>query len=482
MYARFKYDIALLVALVVFIICKLPALTMPYFWDELGVYAQGALYMHDHGPGLLPAALPPELSRGHPLLFYFVHAVAFSIFGDSVLTAHITALFLSVCLLVSLYYFGVHYFDAKTGLIAVLLLMVQPLFFAQSVLVLPEIFLTLLMLWSLHWWTQKNYLLYGLFASAAIMTKETAIIIPVVLLVTEFVMYAWKGRTGERFRLRRRHASMVIPFLVYAVFLMIQKQQNGWYLFPLHDENIGFTTEKFELFMHDYLSFIFLEQGRIVMTVMGVGMLCMLLIGKALKINRFSVCMGILILGGLSFNSLNFYMNRYMVFVLVAAVFLFAVMLHLAIKIYLPVLLALPVIIAMNCYSINGKHFLFGGAETDSLESRFTYDEDMAYLQYLDIEQQAVHFIEMHAQPADSIYTNFPMGFSLTDPRHGFTQRVNHTDFILQPHRPYQRGFKYAVIIDPGSYDHRLPAGDSIKIAAKFENAVAHVVVYSENY
>ena len=34
---------------------KLRDLSLPYFWDELGVYGRAAVYLHDHALGLLPS-------------------------------------------------------------------------------------------------------------------------------------------------------------------------------------------------------------------------------------------------------------------------------------------------------------------------------------------------------------------------------------------------------------------------------------------
>jgi hypothetical protein len=57
----------------------LPHLSVPYFWDELGVYSRAALYLYDHQISLLPNALPPELSRGYPLLCAALFALGFTV-------------------------------------------------------------------------------------------------------------------------------------------------------------------------------------------------------------------------------------------------------------------------------------------------------------------------------------------------------------------------------------------------------------------
>src|SRR5215217_8095596 len=93
--------VGLILVLAVFIVVKYYDLNIPYFWDELGVYAPGSLKMKESGHiGILPANLDPEYSRGHPLLCFFVHALSFRFFGDTVFVAHATSLFIGCCVLV----------------------------------------------------------------------------------------------------------------------------------------------------------------------------------------------------------------------------------------------------------------------------------------------------------------------------------------------------------------------------------------------
>jgi hypothetical protein len=175
------------IILVLFILAKLPAMQLPYFWDELGVYSRAGLYLHDNGLGLLPKNLPPELSRGHPLLFSFIHGCGYFIFGDGVVGGHITGLIIALFLLLSIYKIAYHHFNQKTALLSVMLVIVQPVFFAQSILVLPEICLALFMLWAIHYWSIRKYGWYALMSTAAILIKETAIIIPVVVITASII-------------------------------------------------------------------------------------------------------------------------------------------------------------------------------------------------------------------------------------------------------------------------------------------------------
>src|SRR5215217_6034689 len=136
------YGAGFLLVLTVFVFLKLPDLGLPYFWDELGVYASGALRMHDTGIGILPASLESVLSRGHPLLCYAAFATVFSWFGDNVLVGHAFALFIACITLLVFFLFVKELFNKAIALISVILLCVQPMFYAMSAVILPEMMLT----------------------------------------------------------------------------------------------------------------------------------------------------------------------------------------------------------------------------------------------------------------------------------------------------------------------------------------------------
>ncbi|MCI5145296.1 MAG: phospholipid carrier-dependent glycosyltransferase, partial [Candidatus Electrothrix sp. AR3] len=141
-----------------FFLLKLPHVQMPYFWDELGVYSRAALYMFDHQISMLPDALPVELSRGHPLLCTVIFALGYRLFGPSLWAGHLTALLFSCGLLYLLYRFARECFDQRTALLASLLLAVQPVFIAQSSMVLPEILLAFFCTASLYAYMRGHFI------------------------------------------------------------------------------------------------------------------------------------------------------------------------------------------------------------------------------------------------------------------------------------------------------------------------------------
>jgi len=463
--------------ILVFILLKIPALQLPYFWDELGVYSRAGLYMFDNGLGLLPKDLPPVLSRGHPLLFTFFQAIGYSIFGDGVDGGHITALFISIILLWSVYFVTAKYFSKYTGLLAVMLLIVQPLFFAQSVLILPEICLAVFILWTIYFWVRKKYILFGIFSTLAILIKETAIIIPLVIVFSELALYfIGKGNKGK-FNFRGKYLILFLPFVVFGIFLLIQKQQNGWYLFPLHGDNVKISLNRIFDFGGDYLAFLFLEQGRVILSIMLVSSIIYLIVNKQLTEKRISVFLITLIIGGVAFNAINFYMNRYMLFVLVPFVILSSAIIIQCIQKNRLVVLILPLIFVAGIYCTNGKEILPVDSTLNILQ-KFQYDENMSYVEYLKEQQNAMNLVLDKITPSDIIYANFPISVAILDTRYGFTALVPNKDFKLLNAGNIQEGFQYALISDPGSYDYKLPDSAAIVLTHQVENQTINIKIY----
>jgi 4-amino-4-deoxy-L-arabinose transferase-like glycosyltransferase len=244
---------------------KLRDLDLPYFWDELGVFGRAAVYLHDHTLGLLPSHLPPELSRGHPMLVTFTFGALFRVFGATPLVAHVFMLLLATGLVVSVFWIARWHWNAQVGLAAAALLMVQPLFLAQSTLLLLEMPLALACLWSMHAFSRKRYLLAGLCTALAIFVKETALVLGLVLGVMLLVEWL-RSRPSLKSALAGILA-LLIPGLLYGLFLLVQKRQNGWYFFPLHAVYVNFHWAAMKGKLVDYSNFVFVEQGRFALSV-----------------------------------------------------------------------------------------------------------------------------------------------------------------------------------------------------------------------
>jgi 4-amino-4-deoxy-L-arabinose transferase-like glycosyltransferase len=120
----------LFAVLVVFILCKVPHLYYPFYWDESWPYATAVRTMYNHGISLMPGAIEGELSRGHPLFFHAAAATWMKVFGATHFSMHCFALFIAVCCLVAVYEAGLRLFNQRVALLALLLVATQAIFFS----------------------------------------------------------------------------------------------------------------------------------------------------------------------------------------------------------------------------------------------------------------------------------------------------------------------------------------------------------------
>ena len=250
----------------VFIAYKWEHLHLPYFWDESWVYAPAVKTLARHGASLLPAALDPEFSRGHPLFFHFLGALWINIWGESLVSLHSFALFLSILLAYFTFYFTSKFTKNQiTGSFSALLLYAQGIFIAQSAMVLPEVFLSLLILLAFWFYIQSNYLALCISLSIGLQTKESFLIAFGILAGFELLSTIQKI-IKKQFRFSfKKLLCFLIPILLLFIFFLFQKSAYGWYLYPTHLGMIKWEQWSIAYNLRTLLDFAFLQQGRFVL-------------------------------------------------------------------------------------------------------------------------------------------------------------------------------------------------------------------------
>src|SRR5690554_5266519 len=186
--------------IIVFIIIKIPHLDYPFFWDESYPYASAIHEMYQVGPSLSPSAISPELSRGHPTLFIFLVASWMKIFGTSLVAIHSFPLFISTLLSLSIYEISRRFFNAKTGLIALVLIIFQPLYLVQSSMVLLEIFLAFFALLSLYFYAKNRLIPLSICLLFLFYTKESGLTLGLSLGIVSIIRLLMKDIDFKTFR------------------------------------------------------------------------------------------------------------------------------------------------------------------------------------------------------------------------------------------------------------------------------------------
>jgi len=424
------------------------------YWDEIGVYGPGILYMLDHGISLLPAGLDPELSRGHPLLFYFLFASWSKIVGYSLLKLHLLALMISLSLFASVFYLAKKVSADLPALLMTFWLMAQGAVFAQSALALPEMLLGLEILWGLYFFSQKRYIGYFIMASFALLTKESALVLPIACATWQIWLFI---RKNEKFQLKISLVS-VLPLIPYLVFLLIQKQTHGWYFFPYHLELVNMDMAEILKKLGDYAVWLFVDQGRFCITFV-----CLFSLGlMAYKKAPFSQDILLLLLifsgGFLAFGALNVYMDRYL-------------------------MTLFPILAITGAFFISKlkqKELVQGGLGVVLIgmsllnfsQEAFRFDVDMNYRDYVWVQKEATEYLENQVPPQQAFLANFPLFNGFQDPRFGFAKDTLHNTAWVVPHD----SMKYRALLVPPDFAKGLPKEGELAIV--FEKGYSKVEIY----
>ncbi len=403
---------------ITFIFIKIPHLSLPFYWDEAFGHSVAARYLYDHGLGILPGSIPSDISKGHPLLFFFCEALWMKIFGTSIVAMKSYPLFLSVLLIFSIYFFCRKFFNRITGIVACVLFASQEIFLAQSSFVLFEVQLALLTLISLYFFFSKRWILYALSASMLVLTKESGIILVVTLLVWQLIEYIFTKdkKTIAHCSLFIVLCSLFLPLLLVSVFFIIQKFTYGWYFYPVHINFLTFNLYSiFSKMIHGSFAYLFIYYGRNIMTLFLIISIVFVFI-KHIKIPLvqknviylFSVFIVLFII----FSSLNFYSTRYILCIFPLYIILSSYLIIKAFNKYnLLLILLLVTILSVKIYYSYTKHNAF--------------DSNLGFADAVHIHKNIVSFCEKEHLQDKVIYTHFLMMVDLTDPYAGYLSDKN---------------------------------------------------------
>jgi len=406
------HELILGILILGFIFFKIPHLNLPYYGDEGFAFGPAVHKMYNDGPGLLPSALPPDYSYGHPLLFHFLVSSWMHLLDNSIAGSKSFALFLAILLLVSIFYVMQKWFDKNTGLLAVTLLLLQPVFIAQSGFLLLEIMVALLGIWTIHFWFKRNFWMYALASSMLIMTKESGLFLIFALGLWQLIEFFIIKTDKLTFWLFvRRFLIMAAPAYVFGIFLLMQKATWGWYLYPLRMEDMNSDPHKLNHLSWWTRQIIFVLHGRLYITIA-------LLAGTALYFiipgQRFTkkqwgflvfLLMFIFIFKYISI--LNFISNRYFLIVITILIMLSSALIIHSLKKYTWL---------MGLFSglLIFSQVMFAGIR------KSPGDDSLGAIDNIRVHHQTVKFMEDLNAFDDRVFTHFLMRENLYRPVIGY--------------------------------------------------------------
>jgi len=460
---RILSALPVLLVCLVLVVCRWSALSFPLFWDELGVYGPSVFYLLENGVDFQPKSLDPELSRGHPMLYVFVNALVGSALGANSFVLHAFNLFIACLVLVGTFLLGKRMLGASTGVIAAIILSVQPVFHAQATLILPEMALALAALGMLYGYLARMPWLYLLSGIAAVWLKETAIFIPLALILHRFLVLRLRRVPIIQVSSLLEFLLLGLPWLAFGAFLVLQKVQNGWFLFPYHTGLFDFSPiEVLKKFVR-FSKFLLIDQGRFVWG----GVLSISLIiavwKKTISLSKWIdhpkweiysafFLFGVLLVG---FSATNAYLNRYLLLLFAPLALVVAdQLLSLSRTLFLAwsgtkkgwIVSAFMLVI-----------FLFLGLPWLMPVRKFVYDEHPFFERHLVLTQMAVQeMMENEEYQGCHVQCNWPIHTALEDEKAGYRQGIL-PFYLLGPNDTLD----YQVRLDPGSYAHPPPPNHS---------------------
>lgn len=217
----------LLIAIILFLILlilKLPILGMPYFWDGI-VWIQSAEWISNNNlnPILPMSEAQGGLDTGHPPLVLMSLAIAFSLLGHSLIIAHLVMIVFAFLTLYFTYLLGTSLYNKKTGFIAVALLLVSPLFFAQIGIINLDLPLAAFTMMTLYFALRNKFVAYLISGSLLVLSKEPGILSILAILCYIFIKN-YKKPKKELFKKCLLYSLPLFALLSWLYFHYIQQQ------------------------------------------------------------------------------------------------------------------------------------------------------------------------------------------------------------------------------------------------------------------
>ena len=326
--------------------------------------------------------------------------------------------------------------------------------------------LTFFTLGSIYGILKKKWTFYAVFGSLAMLTKESAIVIPATALILLFIQ-SISDKDFFSFKRLRLYLLGATPLFVFGLFLIIQKIQNGWFFFPAHIGYIHWDSEILWKYGVRIFQDSFLWQGRWMLGIVFLAGIVLSLFSKYLILNlngKILYTFSLFILLAFIFTDINFFLPRYTLYVIP---FIVLGGTYTAIVLFEKIFPNLKVIQWVMILFFCGFGVMFG--HTNMYKTPDTCD--MTYKLIVNVSQKAIFWAEQNWSK-DTIEVNFPIYQGVADPRNGYL-KGKPLLFSINNTKPT----KYGLLFYMWEKDN-IPIGKNIRyqIIKTFDEEWAHVV------
>jgi 4-amino-4-deoxy-L-arabinose transferase-like glycosyltransferase len=460
------YLIFLFILSAVFVIVQFSRLKLPCFWDEAWSYMTAIYKMFEKGPTIIVTNFLSDFSKGHPLLFYFLFSSWMKLFGPDLFFLKMLSLLISLIFIFSIYVVGNNLFNKETGFWGAIIMMVQPVFVAQSTMILPEILLALLILFSIYYYLKKKYYLSVLFTTLAVLTKETAIVASGALII--HFLFINKNEIF-RFRFSKNLIFTIVllffPIIVLVTHFILLKIKFGWFFYPYHISYIDFHLKSLVDKFYSIFKYIFIFHNRIWLSFAFIISLFIVII-KRQRFNIKSISLiSLFIALFLIFSAINFFTNRYILSILPFIIMIFIFFIIEATK---------------NRKTI--KNIILFLLSTIFIYTTFTKmqcnDNTLGYEKVIEVNKKAVEFCEKNKLQAKYIACHFLMIYYLNYNYLGYLSDKDHNFLHIQDKVDKNTDYVIVSNIEFDDYWKQVYDTTHFELIKRFENKLAWTEIY----
>lgn len=419
------------------------------------------------GPSLLPGSIDADLYTGHPLMFYFLSSAWMTLFGTDLFTAHLFPVLIACLFFVAVYILVNEMSDPISAFFSALILSLQAVTIAQSGMMLSEILLALFSFLALYFYIRKQYIWMVLLLSCLVLTKEAGLVMCCVLALFGCI-YSLRVERKINFKFLKICGLFFIPFVVGFSFYLMQKIRLGWFLFPRHSNWIDFSLDAVLGKLSGSVNFIFLNQGRFLISVILLIFLILILIHKVLihpKLKEPLLILSSFIIFYLIFCIINFLSPRYLYSAIPALIILSVLSLRLMFK-NNRVFIVVMFIISIYFISFIPSSFKRGIGDTE-----------LSYADMVKIHLTTIKYLETHISRSEHIAAHFLMREQLNYKTCGY---LSGAPFIhMTPNVDDQSRFLIVSAIEQEFDLVQLRTQYDLKLVKHFESGVAWTDIYA---
>lgn len=398
---------------------------MPFFWDELGQFVPAALDIL-HNNAWIPRSTTPNI---HPPGVMAYLAGIWRVFGFSIAATRVAMLFLASFGALFTFLLAVRLCSGLPGipaLIAVLLLLCDPLFYTQSMMAQLDMPAMVFCLMALVLFLEERHGLAAVACTAAVLSKETAVLLPLVFAAILF----------REKRLRQEGLLYAVPFVALGVWLLALTSVTGTPFgnsgFEHYNVTYALNPVRMVLSFIRRLYYIFVDNFR------WVGTVTIFLSWRRYNTYASRAWRVTLIFAGAHIVFVSIFggaeLERYLLPVL--PIFYIAVAAALS---------TVPQLLIRNV----GLFAMCGGLITGLYVNPvfpFPYEDNLAVADFVRLHQTAAHYLESKLKDR-TIFTAWPLTPALQRPEFGYVQHP------LQAHETVDLRYSTLASLDPKAVD-----------------------------